>query len=88
MDVDELKSKHKELMNKDLADAFVDNPDLVWQTSDLISKLSRRCRKCYGRLMFAIKYKENTETDTWYSNNLCTTCLVLYKVKKEKVSVK
>lgn len=83
MDVDDLKNRHQRLRDGELGQEFLKNPDLIWQTSDFISKLSKRCRRCYTNYMNDIIKGIDTNTPEYYEVRLCKNCLALYKAKIE-----
>lgn len=80
-----MNDRQKEVIkeNPELGPALIENPQLLWQTSDFISKLGRRCRKCYTKYMGALLSKVDVNNHDWYENNLCNTCKILYKAKLE-----
>ena len=80
----ELKRRHGELRNKDdLGKELLANPDLVWHTSDFISKMSRRCRKCYPIFLKDVNNGVDTTKPEYYERALCDSCRALYKAKLE-----
>lgn len=83
MNVDDLKNRHQRLRDSELGNELIKNPDLIWQTSDFISKLGKRCRKCYTKYMSDILKGVDTNKPEYYESRLCKSCLALYKAKIE-----
>lgn len=86
MNSDELKSRHKQLMNAELGNDLLKNPDLIWQTSDFLSKLGKRCRRCYSKVMNDILRNVDTNKSSYYESVLCNKCLTLYNSKLNKLN--
>ena len=81
LNVDDLKNRHNRIRDSNVGEALLKNPDMIWQTSDFISKLSRRCRRCYTNYMNDIVRGVDTNKPEYYEVRLCKNCLALYKAK-------
>jgi len=82
----ELKRRHSELRNKDdLGKELLANPDLVWSTSDFISKMGKRCRRCYTFFMNDILSGVDTNNSDYFEKRLCKSCFTLYSNKMERL---
>ena len=88
MDVEDLKNRHQRLRDINLGSEIIKNPDLIWQTSDFISKLSKRCRRCYTNYMNDIIRGVDTNKPEYYEVRLCDSCRALYKAKINVLSIK
>lgn len=86
MNKDDLFNRHQRLRDGDIGEQLLKNPDVIWQTSDFISKLSRRCRKCYSKYMNDVLRGIDTNTQKYYENALCESCFKLYESKIKKIN--
>lgn len=67
--------------NKTMMTALKDNPEAVWSFSDFLGKLSKRCRRCYSKIMMDVANSVDLTKFEYYEKNLCKNCLVLAKAK-------
>ena len=81
MNKDDLFNRQQRLRDGKLGEEMLKNPDLIWHTSDFISKLQSRCRRCFSNYMSDITKGIDTNKPEYYETRLCKSCLALYKAK-------
>ena len=81
MNIDDLKNRQSRIRDSDVGEALFKNPDMIWHTSDFISKLQSRCRRCFSNYMNDITKGVDTNKPEYYEVRLCKSCLALYKAK-------
>lgn len=87
MDKDDLKRKLEELRNEK-GEAVLANVDAMWSFSDWLGKVSRRCRRCYPKIMIAVANSQDVTQWSWYEENLCKDCMALAKAKLNVLEMK